>query len=144
MAEVYPLLYVFENSARDLIATTLSASLGREWWSQVAPQKLVALVKIRRAAEGDEAWHGKRGAEPLHYLDLLDLVTIVTSAKGWPHLRSILANRQTWFQGIVEDLNVSRRVVAHMNPLSADDIKQVEAAFSKWARQLEAKRDLIP
>lgn len=144
MAEVYPLLYVFENSARDLIDGVLTEKLGSDWWSKVATTKLQSEVSVRQKSEGHEAWHGKRGAHPIQYTDLPDLVTLVSSAAAWPHLRAILANRQTWFQGIVEDLNVSRRVVAHMNPLASDDVKQVQAAFAKWSKQLDAKRDLIP
>jgi hypothetical protein len=31
-----------------------------------------------------------------------------------------------------------------MNPLEDDDVKNVEAAFRKWAKLLKAKADLIP
>jgi hypothetical protein len=31
-----------------------------------------------------------------------------------------------------------------MNPIAPEDIKNVEAAFSKWARQLKAKADTLP
>jgi hypothetical protein len=45
---------------------------------------------------------------------------------------------------ITSDMNVSRRVLAHMNPLAADDVKNIEAAFRKWVRQLQAVASLIP
>jgi hypothetical protein len=35
-------------------------------------------------------------------------------------------------------LYVSRRVLAHMNPLAADDVSNIETAFRKWANQLRA------
>ena len=42
------------------------------------------------------------------------------------------------------DMNVSRRPIAHMNPLAPDDIKNMEAAFRKWAKQLNAVAAKIP
>jgi hypothetical protein len=30
-----------------------------------------------------------------------------------------------------------------MNPLEADDVKNLEAAFRKWAKLLKARRDLL-
>jgi hypothetical protein len=44
----------------------------------------------------------------------------------------------------VNDLNVSRRIAAHMNPVSADDVKNIEAAFRKWTNTLKAKKDSVP
>ena len=46
MAErVYPLLYVFENSVRDLIELVLKAKYGNDWWTAAVP------LKVREAAE---------------------------------------------------------------------------------------------
>lgn len=144
MAEVYPVLYVFENSARDLIDRVLTAKLGKDWWDSIAPPRLKRLVEGRKATEGHEAWHSRRGASEIHYVDLGDLPTLVKHADAWPHLRELFAGRQTWFESIVDDLNVSRRVIAHMNPLSADDVKQVEAGFRRWTKQISARQHLIP
>ncbi|HUG63904.1 MAG TPA: hypothetical protein VMK83_01670 [Gaiellaceae bacterium] len=52
--------------------------------------------------------------------------------------------RTSWFQELVNEVNVSRRVAAHMNPLELDDVKNVEAAFRKWSKVLKAKEALIP
>ena len=52
--------------------------------------------------------------------------------------------RVSWFQELVNDLNVSRRVAAHMNPLDSDDVKNVEAAVRKWTKLLQAKEDQLP
>lgn len=31
-----------------------------------------------------------------------------------------------------------------MNPLAADDIRNIEAAFSKWVKQLQAVEEKLP
>ena len=144
MAAIYPLLYVFENSARDVIARVLRAALGPTWWDQVANSRLKKVVEVRRITEGNDAWHSTRGAEPIHYLDLPELSTIATHSQAWPHLKGIFTDRQTWFPGIVDDLNVSRRVVAHMNPLTVEDVRQVQAGFAKWTKQIAAKESDLP
>lgn len=139
MAEqVYPLLYLFENSVRDVIATVLSASFGPIWWTKVTPAAVQKLAADRLSKEEQNAWHGQRGAHPIHYVDLGDLIAIVRSPAAWPHFKDLFP-RQSWLEGVIDDLGVSRNVVAHMNPISADDVKQVEAGFRKWVKQLEGK-----
>jgi hypothetical protein len=146
MAEkAYPMLYVFENSARDVITRVLEAAFGSDWWNQVVPKKVRDKAEGRIGQEGDDAWHSVRGAHPINYVDLRDLATIVNSSKPWPKFGgTVFPPRQNWFEGIIDDMNVSRRVIAHMNPLSADDIKQIEAGFAKWSRQIKSKSSAIP
>jgi hypothetical protein len=38
----------------------------------------------------------------------------------------------------------ARRVIAHMNPLAADDVSNIETAFRKWVKQLKAVEDQLP
>lgn len=144
MAEkVYPKLYVFENSARDLISRVLKSAIGDDWWDKVVLPKLRTKAEGRKKDEAKDPWHGKRGAALIDYLDLSDLPLIVTAPKAWPHFKAFF-DRPSWFQELVNELNVSRRVAAHMNPLEDDDVKNVEAAFRKWAKLMKAKADLIP
>ena len=144
MAEkVYPALYVFENSARDVISRLLEEGVGPDWWNEVVKKELRDKAAKRKKDESKDPWHGKRAAAPIDYLDLSDLPLIVSASKAWPHLKNVFP-RIAWFQELVNELNVSRRVAAHMNPLESDDIKNVEAAFRKWAKLLKAKQDLLP
>jgi len=140
-ATVYPIMYVFENSARDVISKVLAKGIGADWWKSVVPEKIQKEAARRMRKAGDEAWHSRRG-EPIQYVDLPHLAEIVRSDAAWPHFKELLP-RQNWFDSIVDDMNVSRRVVAHMNPLASDDIKSVENGFRKWVKQLEAKAELI-
>lgn len=141
-AKVYPALYVFENSARDLITRVLKAGVGEDWWDKAVPQKVRDKAAGRKKDEAKDPWHGKRGAALIDYLDLTDLPAIVNAPHAWPHLKPFF-ERSSWFQELVNELNVSRRVAAHMNPLEPDDVKNVEAAFRKWGKVLKAKEDLI-
>lgn len=144
MAEkVYPKLYVFENSARDLITRVLKDAIGDDWWDKVVVPKVRTKAEGRKKDEAKDPWHGKRGGALIDYLDLSDLPLIVSAPKAWPHFKKFF-DRPSWFQELVNELNVSRRVAAHMNPLEDDDVENVEAAFRKWAKLVKAKADLIP
>ena len=60
-----------------------------------------------------------------------------------PH--GFLFPNQAWVETLItNDMNVSRRPLAHMNPLSVDDVTNVEVAFRKWVKQLRAAENLIP
>jgi len=144
MANVYPLLYMFENSARDVINRVLTDAIGTDWWGKIAANGLAKKVVGRQKDEGRDAWHSQRGAHPIYYLDLPDLPPLVNHQLAWPHFKGLFTGRQNWFDGVVDDLNVSRRVVAHMNPLTREDIQQVEAGVNRWARQLKSVQDKLP
>jgi hypothetical protein len=144
MAEkVYPTIYVFENSARELIAAILEAAIGADWWQQVVPHKVREQAQKHKDGEANDPWHGRRGSSMIDYTLLSDLPKIVGANEAWPHFKPIFA-RKSFFEELVNDINISRRIAAHMNPISAEDVKHIEAAFRKWSGTLKAKRDLIP
>lgn len=137
MAErVYPMLYLFENSLRDLIERVLKAAYGDEWWIKAVPKKVRDTAALHKAAEAKNPWHGKRGKRELEYVLLSQLWHVIHHQ--WEHFADLFPN-QAWIEALVtNDMNVSRNVIAHMNPLDDGDVKNIEAAFNKWARQLKA------
>jgi hypothetical protein len=63
---------------------------------------------------------------------------------NWTDFKDLFPS-QAWVETLItSDMNVSRRPIAHMNPLAADDISNIEAAFRKWVKQLRAKKDELP
>ncbi len=141
--KVYPTIYVFENSARQLIAAVLGAEFGEDWWDQVVPSKIRAAAQARKDGEGDDPWHERRGESMIDYTMLSELPGIVSANDTWPHFKPIFV-RKSFFEELVNDFNVSRRVSAHMNPISVDDRKHLEAAFRKWSATLKAKKEFLP
>lgn len=143
MAEkVYPTVYVFENSVRDLIERVLKAQFGDDWWTKAVPGKVQTTARDHKEAEKKDLWHSQRGGREIDYVFLNDLWAIIKHQ--WKHFKDLFPS-QPWAESLItSDMNVSRRVLAHMTPLDADDVKNLEAAFRKWAKQLKAKEDLIP
>jgi hypothetical protein len=139
---VYPMLYVFENSARDIVARVLAAAYGPGWFGKAVPKKIRERAERTKADEEKDAWHGVRGRRDIDYVLLSDLAAIVRAR--WEHFEDIFP-RESWFEELVSgDMNVPRRVIAHMHPVAKEDVRHIESAFRKWANQLKAKADRIP
>jgi hypothetical protein len=143
MAEkVYPTIYVFENSVRDLIERVLKAQFGADWWTKAVPGKVQSTAKSHKEAERKDPWHSKRGGRDIDYVFLTDLWAIIKHQ--WLHFKDLFPS-QSWAETLItSDMNVSRRVLAHMTPLDADDVKNLEAAFRKWAKQLAGVANKLP
>jgi hypothetical protein len=139
---VYPLLYIFENSARDLIERVLKDAYGSEWWANAVPKSVRDTATKHKAAEAKEPWHGVRGKRDIDYVFLNDLWSIIKD--NWPHFKRFFP-KQSWVEALITgDMNVSRRVFAHMNPLAENDVRNIEAAFRKWTNQLKGKECELP
>lgn len=144
MAErVYPTLYLFENSVKDLIERVLSAKHGKDWWKLAVSQKIRDKAEQFKQDEKKDTWHGKRGRRDIDYLLLTQLWAIIRD--NWKDFEPLFPQGAAWVQSLIEsDMNVSRRPIAHMNPLEEDDIKNLEASFRKWVKHLKAVEDKLP
>lgn len=144
MAErVYPLLYLFENSLRDLIELVLKSKYGDDWWTTAVPSKVREAADELKDQEQKDTYHGKRGRRDIDYLLLTQLWKIVNHK--WKDFEPLFPPGKHWVQSVIEnDMNVSRRPIAHMNPIEDEDIKNVESTFRKWVRNLQAVVDKLP
>jgi Swt1-like HEPN len=138
---VYPTLYIFENSVRDVIERVLRAKHG-DWWREAVPKSVRETAQRHRKSEEKDPWHSARGRREIDYVFLNELWAIIKH--NWAEFKALFPG-QAWVESVItSDMNVSRRVLAHMNPLQGDDIKNIEAAFRKWVKQLQAVEDELP
>lgn len=136
MAErVYPIMYIFENSVREVIGLVMARANGDGWWQISAPREVRQKVEGRIQKEERTPWHGKRGAHPIYYTDIDDLTRIVRDRRNWPHFAPLFPS-QTWLTQRVEEITPSRNVIAHSNPLGQDDIKRLEVYLTDWQNQV--------
>jgi hypothetical protein len=138
---VYPLLYVFENSIREYVDGHLTAVHGPEWFEN-ADSTLVSgdvrkAVDRARRADDEERWHSARNARPIYYTELGNLAAIVTSQEGWKVFGPPRFPRQSWFTELIHSAQVSRNIVAHMNPLQPADVTELERSVRKWFKQIK-------
>jgi len=137
MAVIFPLLHVLENSIRELIRRVMLAHHGSEWWdTQLTSGKLkgvhqTAAARMRTESE-KHTWHQRRGAHQIDYVDLGDLGSIILGKQDL-FFPQIIPDRD-WFMHFMRELEPSRNVVCHMNPLDDQNVTDVKSWFRKWER----------
>jgi Swt1-like HEPN len=138
MAAVYPVLYAFENSMREFIDGHLTAEYGRDWWddTKIVSTGVRANVDRARNAEAKNRYHSSRSARPIYYTNVGDLALITQSANGWKVFKKHFPSDK-WYPGLVERIETSRNVVAHMNPLQKRDIDRINLNAEDWFAQIK-------
>lgn len=136
--KVYPVLYAFENSAREFIDGHLTATYGPDWWNEpkLVSTEVRKTVEISRRAEAENRTHSARNARPIYYTTFGDLVLIVQSENGAKVFKRPLFPRTTWFPELVKASEHTRNIVAHMNPLKPQDLRRLEVDFQDWTSQI--------
>ena len=136
----YIRLFLIENSLRELITRVMAAAEGQAWWSSV---RTPLREKAARYSQNElkAAWHPARGTDPIQFVDLPDLVTIVEDA--WPRFEKVFGQKH-WLRGFIEDMNITRRVVAHMSKPDRKAFGYIETHFNKWTTLLQNRSQEIP
>ena len=142
MSDIFPCLYVLENSIRGFIDRIMTDKYGTNWWDSQAPSELQKDVTKRMSEDKRDSWHQRRGARPIDYIDLKDLPRLMNKLE-----KIIVPNiipDLDWFRQLVKQVYKSRCVVCHMNPLDKDNADAVLMWFNQWEKQISAKKELIP
>lgn len=140
MAQIYIKLYVFENSVRNIINMVMEKVHGGNWWGNRVPLSIRRDVADRKAKEKNNPWHGRRGSHEIFYTMIGDLKSIIT--KNWKDFRKLFPN-QTWVNVRIDEIEHSRNVVAHNNPLNKKDRDRITIYFKDWEDQVkEIEKDL--
>jgi len=137
MGEVYPYVYVLENSVRELIRTTLEASHGTDWWDSCAPKEAVSKAAERQDKQGKSRYYGTKAPHPIYLVDLDDLRNIMI--RNWKDFEPILPklpNTQAWVVNVLQMIEEIRNIIAHNNPISNDDEQRLKVHFKDWAKRI--------
>jgi len=101
-------------------------------------QEIVLKVENRKLKEKSLFWHSKRGAHELNYSDFNDLATIIETHKTkFDQYFDSKFKKSYWICLLISELNPSRNVTAHNNPLSKQDIIRLETNYKDWEKQIE-------
>lgn len=139
MGEVYPVLYLLENSIRHVIKSVMEAKFGATWWNTELTNARCRDVKNkvaqRRQREQEQSWHQRRAQHDIGYTDLADLLVIAQSKRDifFP----VVIGDEGWFQSLVNQTAPSRHVLAHMNPLSANSVAALGVRLQEWHLHLQ-------
>lgn len=129
----YLAFYCLENSVRELTTARLAENHGDIWWDTCVPAAIRAKVDKRREAEGQNRWHVARGVDPIYYTDFGDLRAIIQS--NWADFADLFPD-QNWVLTKLGELEASRNIIAHMNPLDDRELERIALYLHDWSRQV--------
>lgn len=128
-SEIFPYVFVLENSIRELINGRLSKT-GANWWDSLAPAEVQRTVKRTILKEARYPYRRARGDHPLLYANFADLKKIIFANPT--HFEDILI-KQDWFSAGMDDVYMARNNLAHSIPLEQSDISHILTFSSEWA-----------
>jgi hypothetical protein len=135
----YAQLYLLENSVREVINRVLIKHIGPGWWhSKNVRKELLNKVQGRIDKEKENPWHGRRGAHPIYYTDISDLIYLLK--RHWKYFEDIFP-RLEWVSEKLEQVSFSRNVVDHHNPLGKRDRDRLTLNLQDWQDQIKANKD---
>lgn len=140
MGEIYPYLYVLENSVRELIRATLQPSHGSDWWNLCAPKEAITKAAERRDKQGKSRYYGTKAPHPIYLVDLDDLRNIIT--RNWKDFEPTLPklpNTQAWVVNVLQMIEETRNIIAHNNPVSRDDEQRLKVHFKDWGKRIRSE-----
>jgi hypothetical protein len=132
-SDVYPKLFVLENSIRSLIQKCLEIH-GNNWWDIYVPLKIKNNVSRTMNKEKRYPYRESRGNHPISYANFSDLSTIILANQTF--FIDIILDFE-WFKVRMDEVYMARNNLAHCVPLSNDDISRIVLFLRDWARLLE-------
>ena len=134
MSDVYPYIYLFENSIRTFIREIME-KIDTNWWNTKVKKSIQKMAEERMAKETKNRYHGKRGVHPIKYVDFDHLRTII--ARNREHFEDHLPdNSIEWLSQRLKEVKESRDILAHNNPLTENDVRRVKTYYEDWIKQI--------
>jgi hypothetical protein len=134
MSQHYEIFYSLEKSIRSLVADTVQAADGDQWWSaQRVPPKVKQDAKARMQREIDAAIT-LRSDDPLDFTTFGELGEIIKV--NWDIFGSIFTSPKA-VQRVMANLNTLRGPIAHCSPLAEDKIGRLRLSVRDWFRLME-------
>lgn len=133
MSQHYELFYCLENGIRTLLATTLQAIHGDNWWDKTVSDSVKnnAIENIKREKEIGVT---PRSEHEIDYTTFGELGEIVR--QNWDDFGSIFSSQKA-FNRIMTNLNNLRGPIAHCCPLAEDEVVRLRLTISDWYRLME-------
>jgi len=121
-SQLYPALFILENSIRNLIIVVLTKKYGSTWWNTKVSKKIKEDVSQRIKEEQLNPWRGTRGATPIFYTNFSDLATILRfNAKDFNPIFKGITGGLNWLTRRLDELAGIRHNIAHTAPLKSKD-----------------------
>lgn len=133
MALVYTSVSAFENSVRELVASSLAEEHGETWWTKCVSDKIRGKAESRMKEEERYKWHTPRGNIPINFTDFGELASIIQ--QNWQSFEPLLQS-VAWVENIFKTLERSRNVIMHSGELDQIDIERIGIHIRDWVKQV--------
>ena len=133
MARHYEVFYCLKKGIRKLIAETLEAQHGEQWWTKCVPPTVKTNVQNNMQREIDSATT-LRSEEEIDFTTFGELGEIVKS--NWVSFDATFSSEKA-FTKIMTSSNMLRGPIAHCCPLAPDEIVRLGLAVKNWFRLME-------
>ena len=134
MAPHYEVFYSLEKAVRLLVADTLAADEGADWWEGGrVPQVVKDGAESRRTRELDSGMT-PRSDEPLDFTTFCELGDIIK--KNWDVFGSLFTSVKA-VERVMSNLNTLRGPIAHCSPLAEDEVVRLRLSVRDWFRLME-------
>jgi hypothetical protein len=134
MAPHYEMFYSLETTMRRLVADTLEAAEGENWWSTArVPAKIAVEVKERIQREIDSAVT-PRSDDPIDFTTFGELSELISH--NWDVFGSIFSSSKAVTR-VMTNLNTLRGPIAHCSPLADDEVLRLRLSVRDWFRLTE-------
>ncbi len=98
-------------------------------------EKIRARAEQKRQEEEKIRWHVQRGADPISYTQMGDLVSIIR--QNWLHFEPYIPSVE-WAANLMDVVERSRNVIMHSGMLSRSDVERIGIYIRDWIKQVGA------
>lgn len=126
MAEIYKMIYCFENDLRDKVRTVVKAS--PDSWNKV-PRDVQSNIEKRKKDEQSAVILIRSEEDDLVYATLPELNKIIQ--ENWADFEGVFRDK-TFIDQIISEINDRRIVVAHNSLLKDLDVKRLENSLAYY------------
>lgn len=126
--DIYPYVFILENSIRELIKGRLSKT-GVNWWDNLVPADVQRMVKNTMLKEKRYPYRRARGDHPLLYANFDHLKKIILAN---PTYFGDILIKPDWFTAGMDDVYMARNNLAHSLPLDKSDVSHILTFYSEW------------
>lgn len=134
MAPHYEMFYSLERSIRRMIAETIAASDGPNWWAgKRVGAPLKQTIAERQQKELDSGVT-PRSDEPIDFTTFGELGELIK--QNWDLFGAIFSSVKA-VQKVMASLNTLRGPIAHCTPLADDEVVRLQLSVRDWFRLMQ-------
>lgn len=134
MAPHYETFYSLEKTVRRLVASTLSAADGPNWWAGIRIPPTVRTHAEDTQKKEIDSGVTPRSDSPIDFCTFGELGEIIKA--NWDVFAPIFSSVKA-VERVMTSLNILRGPIAHCSPLADDEIVRLRLAVRDWFRLME-------